>query len=251
MFVWLLAGCNANASARHDLGEMAPGFDDLAGSDDLADTGDLAGSDDLAGPDLAGPADLTQALLNLAAHCTLASASKYSSDDGSPAAIDICKLNGAFFWNSDMDIDCDGQTTTQCNTTTDPAYQNQTSFTQSDGTKPLDAAQLPYVVVPLPSTRFDYMAQNIQPGALAIVIYNGQLNYGVFGDEGPDNIIGEASYAMAKSLGIDPNPATGGVDSGVTFFVFTGAQAVVSPIEDHTMAAALGQSLARTLIQNN
>ena len=32
--------------------------------------------------------------------------------------------------------------------------------------------------------------------------------YAVFGDQGPDNIISEASYATAQSLGIDPNPAT-------------------------------------------
>jgi hypothetical protein len=149
-----------------------------------------------------------------------------------------------------MDVDCDGQTTPECNLNTDPAYQNQTSFTQSDG-QPLIAAQLPFVVVPLPSSRFDYMASNIQPGALAIVIYQGQASYGVFGDEGPDNIIGEASYAMAKSLGIDPDPSTGGTDSGVTFIVFTGQQAVVDPIESHPAAVTAGASLAAALIQNN
>ncbi len=40
------------------------------------------------------------------------------------------------------------------------------------------------------------------------------------GDTGPDEIIGEASYATAKALGIDPDPETGGTDSGVTYIVF-------------------------------
>ena len=196
----LVAGCGSDPSK---LGGVDLGRADLAGSD--------FGTDLVASLPPAG-----------GEHCTAASTAKYSTDDGAPGSVDICRLNGAFFWKSDMDVDCDGQMTTQCSLATDPDFQNQTSFTESNGSTPLDAAQLPYVVVPLPSARFDYMASHIQPGALALVLYNGKLTYAVFGDEGPDNIIGEASYATAKSLGIDPDPSTGGIDSGVTFFVFTG-----------------------------
>jgi hypothetical protein len=238
--------------------DLAHGHDDAGpnGQRDLSQaqtTFDLAGDDlsqSSSGSDLGGASGLAGALGMLTSKCTVASNGKYSTDEGVPATIDICKLNGAFFWNSDMDIDCDGQTTTQCSHQTDPAYQNVTSFSQSDG-QPLIASSLPYIVVPLPSSRFDYTQNDIQPGALAIVLYNGQLNYGVFGDEGPNNIIGEASYAMAKSLGIDPDPATGGVDSGVTFIVLTGMGAVVNPIEDHNAAVTLGQQLAQQLLQNN
>jgi hypothetical protein len=83
------------------------------------------------------------------------------------------------------------------------------------------------------------------------VIYNGQVEYGAFGDEGPDNIIGEASYAMASLLGVDPDPSTGGVDSGVTYIAFTGQGAVVDPIEDHAAATAKGAALAAQLLQDN
>ena len=197
-----------------------------------------------------GAGDLVAQLEMLTAHCMVASSAQYATDSGAAPSVDICRLNGAFFWKSDMDIDCDGQTTNVCNASTDPAYQNQTSFTQSNG-QPLDASMLPYIVVPLPSTRFDYAAQGIAGGAVAIVLYNGRLSFGVFGDEGPSDIIGEASYAMAQSLGIDPNPATGGVDSGVTFIVFTGAAAVAMPIENHQAAVTLGQQLAAQLLQNN
>ena len=67
-------------------------------------------------------------------------------------------------------------------------------------------------------------------------------------EEGPDNIIGEASYAMATLLGIDPDPATGGTGSGVTYIAFTGPTSVVNKIEDHAEAVRLGQMLAATLL---
>jgi hypothetical protein len=54
---------------------------------------------------------------------------------------------------------------------------------------------------------------------------------------------------MASALGINPDPATGGVDSGVTFLVFKGSR--VSPVESHSAAVGLGQDLARQFIGNN
>ncbi len=53
---------------------------------------------------------------------------------------------------------------------------------------------------------------------------------------------------MAKSLGIDDDPNTGGADSGVTFIVFTGQAAVVDPLERHANAMTLGQTLANKLV---
>ncbi len=228
-----------------------PGPSDAQAMIDLALRSDGAiATHDLAAGDLAATGDLFQQLSAITTNCNVASQGRYATDDGGPEIVDICKLTGAFFWHADMDIDCDGQTTAQCNINADPDYQDQTSFEQSDG-KPLIASQLPYVVVPLPSSRFDYMTSDIQPGALAIVLYDNQVAYGVFGDEGPDNIIGEASYAMAKGLGIDPDPSTGGADSGVTYILFTGKGAVVDPIEDPAAATALGPQLAGMLIASN
>jgi hypothetical protein len=206
--------------------------------------------------DAAGPADAADAgstvaqLIALTSSCAVASNGRYALDSGATPTVDICRLNGAFFWKADMDIDCDGKTTAQCNLQADPSYQDQTSFDDSMG-NPLDAANLPYVVVPLPSSRFDYQTENIKPGALVIVIYNGQMTFGVFGDEGPSDIIGEASYAMAVSLGIDPDPSTGGIDRGVTYIIFTGTAAEVHPIEDHQAAITLGQTLVTQLLQDN
>ncbi|GAA3354912.1 hypothetical protein GCM10017744_015370 [Streptomyces antimycoticus] len=118
-----------------------------------------------------------------------------------------------------MDIDCDGQVTSRCNEDTDPWFQDDTAFHQSDG-EPLIADKLPYVVVPSPSSTWDYTKSGIKGGGVVAVIYNNKVQYAVVGDTGPTNIIGEASYATANALGIDPDPETGGAESGVTYIVF-------------------------------
>ena len=198
-----------------------------------------------ASPDAPGPPTASELLAKLAT-CNKVGGD-YATDSGGAATIPICGLSSAVFWKADMDIDCDGKMTTQCNSTTDPSWQNQTSATDSMG-NPLDAANLPYVVVPLPSSRFDYMTGGLALGSVIAVIYNDKVEYGVFGDEGPSSIIGEASYRMAQNLGIDPDPATGGVDTGVAYIAFTGASAVVPVIEDHDMAVQLGIAKARALL---
>ena len=67
--------------------------------------------------------------------------------------------------------------------------------------------------------------------------------YGIFGDAGPSGAIGEGSYAMAEALGIPPSPISGGVDSGVTYLIFTGSGARVSRNEDHAEAVSRGEAL--------
>jgi hypothetical protein len=251
--LWPVAACGGSSSGddtgggtASDTGTGADGGD--GGGADAGTDGD--GDADTDGDTDTGAGDLVQQLEALTAGCSAASTSRYATDEGEPATVDVCALAGAFFWKADMDVDCDGQETAECNLAADPWYQGETSFTQSDG-QPLVASLLPYVVVPLPSARFDYQASGIEPGAACIVIYDGTLQYGVFGDEGPKAIIGEASYAMAASLGIDPDPSTGGADDGVTYIVFTGAGAAVSPIEDHQAAVDLGQQLAAHLLADN
>lgn len=187
-------------------------------------------------------------LLALLNNCRQISSSLYKTDAETSPTIPVCALNGAVYWQADMDVDCDGKVTSVCNSTTDPAFQPDT-FVHSSTDEPLDASILPYVVIPSPSTTWDYRNHNIAPGAVVAVIYNGHVAYGIFADTGPLDIIGEASYAMASSLGIDPNPATGGVASGVSYIVFQGSS--VSPVENHSGAVSLGQQLARNLLNQN
>jgi hypothetical protein len=195
-----------------------------------------------------GPATAA-ALLALTTQCNQISNGLYKADEGqsAPGDIPICGLTGAVFWKADMDVDCDGKMSTQCSTATDPDYQNQTAASDSNG-DPLDAATLPYVVVPLKSTRFNYANNGLALGSVIAVIYNDKVVYAVFGDLGPSTAIGEGSYALAAALGIDPNPSTGGVDSGVTYIAFTGQSAVSTPIEDAAHTTTLGQSLSAALI---
>src|SRR4051794_6945290 len=163
----------------------------------------------LATPALAASGPTASQLLAKVSGCSVASHGKYATDDGESPTVNICKSGSAFFWKSDLDIDCDGVRTSKCNEDTDPWYQNETSFETSKG-RPFQADSTHYFVIPLPSSRFDYTANGIKPGSVAAVIYNNKVVYAVFADEGPNNIIGEASYATAKALGINPDPENGG-----------------------------------------
>ncbi|MCH5670491.1 glycoside hydrolase family 75 protein [Streptomyces gilvus] len=187
-------------------------------------------------------------LLAKVTSCSQISNGKYKTDDETSATVPVCGKNGAVFWKADMDIDCDGQRTTNCNEDRDPWYQDDTAFHQSNG-KPLKAESLPYIVVPSTSSIWKYTSYGIKGGGVVAVIYDNKVEYAVVGDTGPTKIIGEASYATAKALGIDPDPATGGADSGVTYILFKNSQ--VSPIESHSAAVSLGEQLAKQFIANN
>ncbi len=234
-------------------GGGAPIAPDDAGPDASLDAaGDATTTKDATTADAAAEAsadagDLLAKLQALTASCNQVSNGLFALSSGQTPTVPICGLNGAVFWKADMDIDCDGKTTTQCNIHTDPWYQNQTAATDSQG-NPLDAANLPYTVVPGKSTRFDYSQAGLVLGSVILVVYQGKLEYTVFGDIGPTSIIGEASYATANDLGIDPNPSTGGVGGGVLYVAFTGPSAVASPIEDHAGTVTLGQSLLANLV---
>ncbi|WP_405824068.1 glycoside hydrolase family 75 protein [Streptomyces sp. NBC_01390] len=187
-------------------------------------------------------------LLAKVTSCSQLSNGKYRTDDETSASVPVCGKNGAVFWKADMDVDCDGQRTSKCSEDTDPWYQDDTAFHQSNG-KPLKADSLPYVVVPSSSSIWNYSGAGIKGGGVVAVIYNNKVEYAVVGDTGPTKIIGEASYATAKALGIDPDPETGGTGSGVTYILFKNSQ--VSPIESHSAAVSLGDQLAKQFIRNN
>src|SRR5574340_993829 len=76
-----------------------------------------------------------------------------------------------------------GRTSLHCTGTTDSLYQGQTSFTLSDG-RPLTAELLPWYVLPeTPNSIFDYANRKIYGGEVGLVLYNGKMEFGVFGDE--------------------------------------------------------------------
>ncbi|MFC7844895.1 glycoside hydrolase family 75 protein [Streptomyces sp. NPDC057382] len=177
--------------------------------------------------------------------CDQISKGRYRSDNGRPADIPVCGTRDTVHWKADMDIDCDGRPGPRCNRSTDPYFAASTAYAQSDG-RPLSAERLPFIVVPAPSRIWDYRAHGIGGGSVVAVVYRDRVQYAVVGDTGPQNIIGEASYATAAALGIRPDPHGGGVPSGVTYIVFKNAKAV--PIEDHAAAVKAGERAARRLI---
>ncbi|HPH67354.1 MAG TPA: glycoside hydrolase family 75 protein [Kofleriaceae bacterium] len=170
-----------------------------------------------------------------------------AKDSGGTANIPVCGGKRIVFWTADMDIDCDGKESPQCNRTTDPSWQNQTSANDSMG-NPLDAATLPFVVIPGVSASFNYRTAGLSMGSVVAVLYQDKLAYGVIGDSGPTAIIGEASYQMAVRLGINPNPRTGGIDNGVTYIAFTGADGKIPKLEDNAAATTLGESRAKMFL---
>ncbi|MFJ1676660.1 glycoside hydrolase family 75 protein [Streptomyces sp. NPDC088251] len=187
-------------------------------------------------------------LLAKVTSCSQISNGKYRTDEETSATVPVCGKNGAVFWKADMDVDCDGQVTTACNEDTDPWFQDDTAF-HTSGDQPLNAEKLPYVVVPSSSSIWNYSSAGIKGGGVVAVIYDNKVEYAVVGDTGPNKIIGEASYATAKALGIDPDPETGGAESGVTYILFKNSKA--SPIESHSAAVTAGEALAQQFIQDN
>ena len=186
-------------------------------------------------------------LLALVQNCaSVVSTHKYANDEGGSASIDICALLGAVFWKGDMDIDCDGRDIGDGKCPgNDCCYQPQTAYTNKSG-MPLAASVTPYVVVPN-----DFKYTGLKGGTVVAVIYNNKLQYAVLGDTGPDTIIGEASYACAEKLGINPDPGNGGTGSGVTYIAFVGTGTVPADIENLTETQTLGEKLAAQLILSN
>lgn len=193
-------------------------------------------------PKPVGAADL----LARTASCHRISEGLYRTDAGALPSVPVCGAKGAVHWKADLDIDCDGRTTEACNTRTDPAFRNDTAFHASDG-RPLDARELPYVVVPSRSARWDPARDGIRGGGVVALVHEDRVAYAVVGDTGPSGLIGEASYAAAEELGIDPDPKGGGAPGGVTYILFE--DSAVEPIESGAAARSAGDALAREFLR--
>jgi len=252
MLLALAAGCsdNGGAAGTDGGGAHGGGGGDGGGNGTVADLAS-GGLLDGGSGDLAVGSDVIDQLLALTADCTAAkmvSTHVYPNAGSMVTNVPICALKGAVFFNADMDIDCDGRMTPGKCPGPDPSYQPDTAF-HNLADQPLEAAVTPYVVIP---ADFAYPGlDTVAGGNVVAVIYNHQLEFAVFGDTGPTDIIGEASYACADDLGIDPNPATGGIGSGVTYVVFVGTGTAPHDIEDRTETAQLGNQLLAQLLANN
>ncbi|MGW1599320.1 glycoside hydrolase family 75 protein [Streptomyces sp. NPDC002343] len=184
-------------------------------------------------------------LLARTGRCARVSRGRYRTDAGRPATVPVCGTRDAVFWKADLDVDCDGRPTARCNRRTDPVFAAATAVQGSDGRR-LNAETLPYIVVPAPSRRWDHRRSGVRGGSVAAVVYRDRVRYAVVGDTGPRDLIGEASYATARALGIRPDPRSGGVSSGVTYIVFRDSR--IGAAEDREAAVAEGERLARRFL---
>jgi len=171
---------------------------------------------------------------------------KFQTDMDKPKNISMFSLTNATFWTADMDIDCDGRETPFCNKQTDPDFQNQLSCDAD-----IAADQTPYFVIPTGSPA-NSRKRGIEIGQVAAIIYSNQVVYAVFLDEcGIRTLIGEASCATARLLGINPDPKNGGTDGPVTYIVFSGPTGRVTDKKDyadHAKAVEIGVRRAKELI---
>ncbi len=189
--------------------------------------------------------DNAAALAALATNCGTHLSAAYAHDDGEAAKTYICgDKKNSVYWTADMDIDCDGDVTAACSEKTDPWFQVGTAFGSH-----VEADKVPYYVIP---NNFNLGNNGIGGGQIAAIIYKGKVTYAVLADTGPPGIIGEASYATAKILGIPENPETGGTDGPVIYIVFTGAAnrgAITSAGHDDVLTK--GKALAEQFIKDN
>lgn len=198
--------------------------------------------------------DLAADLLELTSDCDRLSGTQlFRTDAGRARTIEICKLEGAIWWRADADIDCDGGRSEPC--TSDPWYQASTSSKDSTG-QFIDSATVPHFVVPMSGSGFRPSDHGIRTswsaiGSAGAILYDGQLLFAPYADAGPRHVVGELSAAAADELGIPNHPVSGGVADGVTYIIFTGDDAYVSPIESRAAAESIGEELAQRLLENN
>ncbi|WP_176560397.1 glycoside hydrolase family 75 protein [Brevibacillus dissolubilis] len=107
----------------------------------------------------------------------------------------------------------------------------------------VDPNVYPYFVLPYPHYK-DPKWGPVRIGDLGVVINtkNGKMAYAIFADAFLGHFIGEGSLALARELGIDDNPNTGGEETkSIIYLVFPGSgkgQGTVPSIEEIRQTAA-------------
>lgn len=124
--------------------------------------------------------------------------------------------DGTVYFRAGMAIDADGSPRA---TQIDPTGQSRTSLRYKGGAS-VNAEQTNYFVLPLER----YQQYGVRLGDIAAVRYGDQVRFAVFADVGPRQKLGEGSMALAASLGVNPNPRTGGTHKPVVeYIVFPGS----------------------------
>jgi hypothetical protein len=104
------------------------------------------------------------------------------------------------------------------------SYQRD-DFSVCDPKRYLDAETIPFIAIP---PQLIKAVPHIVIGSRVIVRYGVITAVAVVGDIGPSYHLGEGSEALAKLLGIDPNPRSGGIEKPVvTYEIHAGTQVTI------------------------
>jgi hypothetical protein len=153
--------------------------------------------------------------------------------DGSPraygppgvAALDYLANAGHYgrWWG--VVVDGDGDPVVQGPSDPAPGYYISTTsyqhrqFSRFDPRRYLDSEAVPFAVIPGTIAR---RVPEIVLGCRVVIEHmgSGQIVEAVCGDIGPDNHVGEASIAVAKTFGLNADPKKGGEDARIFRFTF-------------------------------
>jgi len=121
----------------------------------------------------------------------------------------LVNTQDGLYMRAKFDVDADGHPNVK---KIDPKHGSlHTTLRYADNKGSVDADAVPYVVLP----KGQFKDHGVKVGDLALVRNkeNGNLTVAVFGDVGPKHKRGEGSMALARELGLDPNPRHGGTQS--------------------------------------
>ncbi len=145
--------------------------------------------------------------------------------EGEPITLEDQEVPQRVHYKAKLAIDDDGSD----NRWHDPCWAADTSLhypakPNKDG-KPIDAAFVPYVVAP------PAILDGVSPivlGCRARVTFKGKSVEAVVGDIGPHRKVGEGSVELARRLGINPSPISGGTEKHeILFELWPGVAAIV------------------------
>jgi hypothetical protein len=92
-----------------------------------------------------------------------------------------------------------------------------TNLNERDPHRYVDAAKIPYVVLPPVGLKHAKLGDF----ATVVNLKNGKISAAIVADESaPELKLGEGSIALADALGIDSNPRYGGSDGGVGYVIY-------------------------------
>lgn len=122
----------------------------------------------------------------------------------------MCRLPGALYFESDLDLDTDGEE--EPGITYEPTHQRGLSIGGG-----VNSNRVPYVVLPIGFAK----EHGLRMGDVAAVLYRDRIEYAVLADQGPRQKIGEGSIALHRALGFERVKNGRIVDVGIPGGVIT------------------------------